>query len=171
MIENPGDVDHVSFRSLGGQPLEGPELGVVLSTPGGLSTSTTMMDKSGSVAVWNGRIRSVGMKGDSPSLDAHVAMEVENVFGALDGCGVAEALPMAMADKRKETYASMAAKVSGAHDSLLGGGADDKDNVVVSVEEFVIDHYGPFPTLKFSECVQDQIDRNMCSTVIAITWA
>ncbi|KAK8510729.1 hypothetical protein V6N13_024819 [Hibiscus sabdariffa] len=80
-------------------------------------------------------------------------MDVQHVFGVLDGCDVEEARQMTMADKGKETYALMATRVAGVHGSSLSGDGKDKDNVVALEEDYVIDRTGPFLSVKFSDRV------------------
>ncbi|KAK8512132.1 hypothetical protein V6N12_031860 [Hibiscus sabdariffa] len=60
--------------------------------------------------------------------------------------------------KENETYASMVSKGTGSAgvSSSVGIG---KDDVVVLADDFVIDRSGPYPSVKFSDRVHDQIDR------------
>ncbi|KAL4291177.1 hypothetical protein GQ457_14G014560 [Hibiscus cannabinus] len=66
----------------------------------------------------------------------------------------------------KESYASMVARNSGS--GAVQDGVCDAGSVEVKVSEsdYVIDRSGPFPTVKFSDKVHDQIDRNMRNSVI-----
>ncbi|KAL4302118.1 hypothetical protein GQ457_10G024680 [Hibiscus cannabinus] len=67
--------------------------------------------------------------------------------------------------KGVETYATMVSKGTG-NGEISSSGGFGKDYVVVLADDFVIDRSGPFPSVKFSDRVHDQIDRNMCNTVI-----
>ncbi|KAL4308775.1 hypothetical protein GQ457_01G007430 [Hibiscus cannabinus] len=68
----------------------------------------------------------------------------------------------------KESYASMVARNSGS--GAVQDGVCDAGSVEIKVSEndYVIDRSGPFPTIKFSDKVHDQIDRNMRNSVIIL---
>ncbi|KAE8702157.1 hypothetical protein F3Y22_tig00110500pilonHSYRG00187 [Hibiscus syriacus] len=66
----------------------------------------------------------------------------------------------------KATYASMVANTSRARKTLNTGCGINDDEIVVLDEDYVIDKSGAFPTIKFSEKVHDQIDKNMRNVII-----
>ncbi|KAE8710075.1 hypothetical protein F3Y22_tig00110328pilonHSYRG01226 [Hibiscus syriacus] len=66
----------------------------------------------------------------------------------------------------KATYASMIVNTFRARKMLNTGCGINDDEIVVFEEDYVIDKLCVFPTIRFSEKVHDQIDKNMRNVII-----
>ncbi|KAK8535993.1 hypothetical protein V6N12_012656 [Hibiscus sabdariffa] len=99
---------------------------------------------------------SVTMVGSGSGNDVMIAPDDGNLRASVEGVGGMDAME---SDSGKVSYASMAAKNSVEMCKGLS-----MDEIFVLEEDYIIDMNGLFPSIKFSDCVHNQIYRNMSNT-------